>query len=150
MIGWEKRLRNDLFYVERDVPVKPYSVRFSAIYSLWHGLHGAGKMSGYARLLQLTESDDAIHAMHGMDVVMAFNQCWRIRILRFFRLLKTRFYVFLTRMSKSPQQKLSPSSQLRFGIIFSFFLSFVINLFLLLWLTNFSRHRIACNVLKCC
>ena len=64
MIGWEKRLRNDLFYVEWDVPVKPYSVRFSAIYSLWHGLHGAGKMSGYARLLQLTESDDAIHAMH--------------------------------------------------------------------------------------
>jgi len=85
---------NDWLGKTWDVPVKPYSVRFSAIYSLWHGLHGAGKMSGYARLLQLTESDDAIHAMHGMDVVMAFNQCWRIRILRFFRLLKTRFYVF--------------------------------------------------------
>ena len=35
-------------------------------------------------------------------------------------------------------------------VLYLVFLSFVINLFLLLWLTNFSRHRIACNVLKCC
>ena len=40
----------------------------------------------------------------------------------FFQTSKNTFLRFLTRMSKSPQQKFSPSSQLRFGIIFSFFI----------------------------